>query len=1178
MFRSTRRSLRWAIRKSLKVARRSLAVGAAITTVMAAVLVIVPGTAFAANGTGPADLLNQIALGQGLYAATSAQLASLSNLEQQAIANTMADHGLPSTDAAAAATWGRPEAESELWALLVQAIQTPAASRTADQQNAVDWLTAAVKRQNIQAADDAGLEYAKWAGIGATSYQAELASNPSETALQSYLSATPLPYTNGGSASTPAASVDGGYCVYQSPAPYQSEYTANVYTPITQSTAPQTCFTLCTSLLGCAPPTPSYDQFVKWGTADAESTLDSPTYAAVGNDVAEALALGGAAVASAVSGVVISSSLSGALVGTSLAAALSPYGGIFTEGAAALGTQAVAEASSAVAAADVAGVVGIVIAAIAIAVIEGINVFSAAALPAQLAQLITSAPSGTPDVAAMLASSSQASGLFALFIGATQPEPLPTTCDNSFLITPVPTPSDPYPNAAPCLNAPAIPGPSSSDLTFSVQEKGSATSTQASSITWEDKAQNTTNSGRAFGHWFVQTEKANSDGSSITFQALHIHYTDWNGKEQLAWLAGDPTQGYSFITAQDNPSTPVDPSTCLSDGTCASGPAIDYIGTDGNDYSATLPAGTGIPPLPQPSSGAILSSSTTVSANPASPVVGHQVTFTATINTGSFAAPGTVSFVSDLARHDTTLCASAQVTSVTQPGSGLLLSELNTATCTATFTSTQAPVIYATYDPTPDSGVLPSQGSLSVNVTNQALTSTTVSASPASPVAGQPVTLTATVTAEAGVVPTGPVSFSDGSGTLCPGVSLSSSAPYTAACTFTYDSPGQRTVTASYAGDAGTTASSGTVGVLVRASTTTTVSASPPSPVVGAPVTFTATVADGSGPVPSGPVSFSDGSGTLCPGVSLSSSAPYTATCTFTYDSPGQRTVTASYAGDAGTAPSSGTAQVTVDRASTGTTLSGTPAAPLFGQQVTFSAAVSALAPSTSGPALTGTVTFTVDGRQVGNPIPVSGGAASAQVAGLAPGPHTVVAAYSGDGNYKASSVTLNLTVACSTTIRGTQRGSLTVTGSTCVEGGALQGAVTVRPGGALALIGATLHGSLTSTGATGVLICSSTVAGSVSITGTTGPVTLGGPAGSPCGPDTFHGPVLVSAGSGQVAAVDNMITGPLTVTGNSGPVQISGSQINGPLSCTGNVIAPVDAGMPNTVSGTASGQCSRLA
>jgi hypothetical protein len=1051
---------------------------------MATVLVIAPGTASAANGTGPADLLNQNALSAGLYAATSAQLASLSDLEQQAISNTMADHALPSTDAAAAATWGRPEAESELWALLVQATKTSASSRTTDQQNAVDWLTAVAKRQDIQSADDAGLEYAKWAGIGATAYQNELASNPSQAALQSYLSATPAPYTDGGSAAGPSASADGGYCVYQSPAPYQSEYTANVYTPFAQNTADQTCYTPCTSLLGCTPPTPSYDQFVKWGTADAEKAFNSPAYAAVANSVAEALALGGATVASTASGVVISSSLPGALEGTSLAAALSPYGGVSSGEVAALGSDALAEASAGIAATEVAGVVAIVIAAIAVAVIEGINVFSAAALPGQLAQLITSAPSTTPDVAAMLASSSQASGLYALFIGATQPEPALATCDNSLLIA-IGSAADPNPNPTPCLNAPAIPGASSSDLTFAVAEKGSATSTQTSAITWADAAQGTTNSARAFGHWFVQTETANSDRSSVTFQALHIRYTDWNGKEQLVWLTGDPSQGYSFVTVQDNPSTPIDPSTCLSDGTCASSPTIDYVGTDGKDYSATLPAGTGIPPLP-PSSGFAFSTSTAVSADPSSPVTGHQVTFTATIDAGSLSAPGTVSFVSDLASHDTTLCASVPVTSVptsvTQGGGIVLLGNVNTATCTWTFATPQAPVVYATYYPSADSGIAPSQGSLSVDVTNQAPTSTTVSASPASPVAGQP-------------------------------------------------------------------------------------------------VTFTATVADGAGVVPTGPVSFSDGSGTLCSDVSLSSSAPYTATCTATYDSPGQRTVTASYQGDAGTTSSSDTVQVTVDRASTGTTLSSTPGAPLFGQKVTFSAAVAALAPSTSGPALTGTVTFSVDGNQVGIPIPVSGGTAvSAPVAGLAPGAHTVVAAYSGDGSYKASSVTLNLTAACSTTINGSHHGSLTVTGSMCVQGGTLSGAVTVQPGGALALIGATVSGPLTSTGATGILICSSTVRGRVSITGTTGPVTLGGPAGSPCGPDTFDGPVLVSGSSGEVATIDSMITGPLTVNGNKGPVRISGSQIGGSLICTGNATAPVDAGTSNTVKGTASGQCSGLA
>jgi hypothetical protein len=841
-------------------------------------------------------LLNQVALSVGPYTATSAQSASLGVLEQRAIANTMADHGLPSADAAAAATWGRPEAESELWGLLVQAVQTPASSRTADQQNAVSWLTAVAQRQNVASADDAGLEYAKWAGLGIAAYQQELAANPGTAALQSFLSATPNPYTDGGSAGNPSASADGGYCVYQSPSPYQSEYTGNVYTPFAQSTADQTCFTPCTSLLGCTLSTPSYDQFVTWGTADAENSLNSPGSAAVGNSVAEALALGGATTASALSGVTLSSSLSGVLQGTDLAAALSPFGGVEGGTVGALGSDSLAEASAGIAATEVGGVVAIVIAAIAIAVIEGINVFSAAALPGQLAQLITGAASTTPDLGAMLASPVQATGLFTLFIGATVPDPSLTTCDNSMLLFPI----DSSANPTPCLNAPAIPGPSSSDLTFAVAQKGSATSTQTSTLTWADAAQSATYSAYAFGNWFAVTETAKSDGSSVSSQALHIRYTDWNGREQDAWLMGNSTQGYSFVIVQDNPATPIDPATCHSDGTCASSQAIDYVGTDGNDYSATLPAATGIPQVPPPGTGFGSSTSTTVTASPSTVVAGHQVTFTATIDNGSLDAPGTVSFVSDLAAHDTTLCANAPVTSTAVdtpgPGGSILLSTLNTATCTYTFTATQSPVIYATYYPSADASTFASQGSLSVNVVNQASTTTTVTASSASPVVGQPVTFTATV-ADAGPAPTGPVTFSDGSGTLCSNVSLSSSAPYTATCTTTYNSAGPRTVTASYAGDAGTIASSGSVPVTVnRAPTTTTLTSTASGLLsVGQKVTDTATVS----PAPNGgTVAFTDNGTTItgCSAVPLSGA---TATCTTSPGRSGAHNIAAVFGGTA---------------------------------------------------------------------------------------------------------------------------------------------------------------------------------------------------------------------------------------------------------------------------------------
>ena len=87
---------------------------------------------------------------------------------------------------------------------------------------------------------------------------------PTESDLQSFLSAAAM-------SPTTTLSGSGGYCVYQSPSPYQSEYTANIFTPAAQNTAPPTCFGGggIGGLFG-GPPTPSYDQFTKWGEADAD--------------------------------------------------------------------------------------------------------------------------------------------------------------------------------------------------------------------------------------------------------------------------------------------------------------------------------------------------------------------------------------------------------------------------------------------------------------------------------------------------------------------------------------------------------------------------------------------------------------------------------------------------------------------------------------------------------------------------------------------------------------------------------------------------------------------------------------------------------------------------------------------------------------------------------------------
>jgi uncharacterized repeat protein (TIGR01451 family) len=95
---------------------------------------------------------------------------------------------------------------------------------------------------------------------------------------------------------------------------------------------------------------------------------------------------------------------------------------------------------------------------------------------------------------------------------------------------------------------------------------------------------------------------------------------------------------------------------------------------------------------------------------------------------------------------------------------------------------------------------------------------TTVTSSPAFPVAGQPVTYTATVTnpATGAGVPTGTVSFTGVSGSLCASVTLNQQSPDTATCTTAYPGgPGNDTVTASYAGDTTFASSSGSTGISI---------------------------------------------------------------------------------------------------------------------------------------------------------------------------------------------------------------------------------------------------------------------------------------------------------------------------------------------------------------------------
>lgn len=163
---------------------------------------------------------------------------------------------------------------------------------------------------------------------------------------------------------------------------------------------------------------------------------------------------------------------------------------------------------------------------------------------------------------------------------------------------------------------------------------------------------------------------------------------------------------------------------------------------------------------------------------------------------------------------------------------------------------------------------------------------TSLSVSPASPVAGQSVTYTATVTGTAGatVIPTGTVTFAGTSGTLCSQVALSFTSPDTATCTTTYGGSGTSdVVTATYNGDSNYATSSDHQGVTVTPALSISASVQPSAyGSSGATETYSYLVTNLSpDPLASLSVSDSSTSGISCPSTTLA--AETSEACTGTY-------------------------------------------------------------------------------------------------------------------------------------------------------------------------------------------------------------------------------------------------------------------------------------------------------
>jgi len=399
-------------------------------------------------------------------------------------------------------------------------------------------------------------------------------------------------------------------------------------------------------------------------------------------------------------------------------------------------------------------------------------------------------------------------------------------------------------------------------------------------------------------------------------------------------------------------------------------------------------------PLPQTVNQASTTTKLASSTNPSN--FGQSVTFTATVaavSPGAGNATGTVTFTDGT----TTL------------GTGTLSTTggLTTATFTTSTLTVGSHPINASYGG--DTNFTGSSTATAlIQTVNTATTTTTVASSANPAVAGQVITLTATVTPSGGGTPTGSVAFKDSGITFGSGT-LSTTGGVTTATVIVIQSVGSHSITASYSGDSNFSGSTSSVltQTVDKANTTTTLASAPNPSVFDSPVTFTVTVAavaPGAGP-PSGTVTLTMGNTVEGTGTLSTSGAVTTATIIVSTLPVGSNGLKASYGGDSNFIGSStpNALSQTVTTAPTTTTLASSVNSSVFGQSVTFTATVSVNAPSTGTIPAAETVTFKDNGTTIGTGTTNASGVATFTTSSLIAATHPITATYSGDTNFATS-------------------------------------------------------------------------------------------------------------------------------------------------------------------------------
>lgn len=463
----------------------------------------------------------------------------------------------------------------------------------------------------------------------------------------------------------------------------------------------------------------------------------------------------------------------------------------------------------------------------------------------------------------------------------------------------------------------------------------------------------------------TQSSASSAFGEAVTFQA------------QVASSGGQPT-GSVIFTVDGTAQSPV----TLSNGTATL--STSALGVGAHTVSAAYQATTNFAASTGTLAGghAVTARPTTTTlSGPGSIEFGRSATITATVAGTGGPPTGSIIFTVDgTARPSVALSGGT---------ASIALPSLSVGSHTVTAAYSGAPTFAAS------TGTL--AGGQAVTA---AATTVAVAASPSAGVFGTASTFTASVTSAAGV-PSGNVIFTIDGVAQSP-IALAGG---TASITSNALSAGNHTVSARYDGTTNFLTSTGALSsayVVARAAPSLTVSSSANPSVLGQSVQLTTNVTATSG-TPTGTVTFTV-DGNALPATTLSGGS---ASVTVPGLAVGDHTVSVRYSGDTSFLERTGTLAggQKVNPGNTALTVSASSSSVSYGAPVTIRADLAATAPASGSPS--GQVVFLVDG--VAQPgVSVAGGRAELTLQNLAPGAHTISAAYQGTTDFNPSAASLS--------------------------------------------------------------------------------------------------------------------------------------------------------------------------